>query len=81
MAAPREYEGSARSYSDDEESTANVGGTCTRIIHANGSWEAPSGSDPALWGSKQPAVVLDGSGYAARLVVLPHFGCTLWEEP
>ena len=29
---------------------------------------------------KQPAAVLDGSGYAARLVVLPTFGCALHEE-
>lgn len=28
---------------------------------------------------EEKAIVLDGSGYAARLAVKPDFGCTLWE--
>lgn len=79
MAAPRDDDFPRAS--GPMNGTAWVGGTCTRIIHANGSWEPPSDADPALWGPNQPAVVLDGSGYAARLVVLPTFGCNLWEEP
>lgn len=46
--------------------------TCVRVIHGNAEpfrTEAPD----------VPALVVDGSGYAARLVVLPTFGCVLHE--
>lgn len=51
--------------------------SCVRIIHGNGYGEREDGRhvDPA----KEPAYVVDGSGYAARLCVLPTFGCVLHE--
>jgi hypothetical protein len=49
--------------------------SCARIIHGNGYDFAP-GTNPAT----EPAVVTDGSGYSARLCVLPSFGCVLHEE-
>jgi len=45
--------------------------TCARIVHGNG------GDSPGV--AHELAVVVDGSGYAARLCVLPTFGCALWE--
>ena len=55
---------------DDYEETSHH--NCARIIHGNGSDMSP---DVAL----EPAVVTHGSGYAARLKVLPTFGCILHE--
>jgi len=46
--------------------------TCVRIIHGN-----KDGNDIT---DKTMAAVLDGSGYSARLVVLPSFGCVLHES-
>ena len=48
---------------------------CARIIHGNGS---PDERGPNI--KDEPAMVTDGSGYAARLRVLPTFGCVLHEE-
>lgn len=45
---------------------------CTRIIHGNSGGVTCE----AL---REPAVVTDGSGYAASLRVLPTFGCILHE--
>lgn len=45
---------------------------CARIIHGNDGKRFPTIKD-------EPAVVTDGSGYAARLRVLPTFGCVLHE--
>lgn len=47
--------------------------TCTRIIHGNRDTWDYEGTE------QQPAMVVDGSGYAARLLVLPTFGCVLHE--
>ncbi len=47
--------------------------SCLRIIHGNG---CENDTDPAT----ELAVVTDGSGYAARLCVLPDFGCVLHED-
>lgn len=47
---------------------------CVRIIHGNRNMR-PSNEVFA-----EPAVVTDGSGYAASLCVLPTFGCVLHEE-
>jgi hypothetical protein len=55
------------------DASFNTHRTCTRIIHGN-SWDAPDDAD------KQLALVTDGSGFAARLIVLPTFGCLLHEE-
>jgi hypothetical protein len=44
---------------------------CARIIHGNGHDLMLS---TVL---AEPALVTDGSGYAARLIVLPTFGCAL----
>lgn len=44
--------------------------SCVRIKHGNGGEASPDES----------AVVVDGSGYTARLLVLPTFGCALHEE-
>ncbi len=46
---------------------------CARIIHGNGQQR-----DYRKVNS-EPAIVTDGSGYAARLRVLPSFGCALHE--
>lgn len=46
--------------------------TCTRILHGNGG-------DHEHMVDSEPALVVDGSGYAARLIVLPTFGCNLHE--
>jgi hypothetical protein len=61
--------------------------TCVRIIHGNGSppnypWLGRGDDSPEYDGDarKELAAVLDGSGYAARLVVLPSFGCVLHKE-
>jgi len=50
--------------------------TCARIIHGNS--HAKIDDDQRV--KTEPALVTDGSGYAARLVVLPTFGCVLHEE-
>lgn len=49
---------------------------CARIIHGNdcaSNWTSAARA-------AEPAVVTDGSGYAARLRVLPTFGCVLHEK-
>lgn len=46
---------------------------CARIIHGNDGRPFPAIKD-------EPAIVTDRSGYAARLRVLPTFGCALHEE-
>lgn len=46
--------------------------SCVKIVHGNPSGDTPNEHDLAA--------VLDGSGYAARLVVLPTFGCVLHES-
>jgi hypothetical protein len=67
MAAPRDgYESFAVEETEQH-------GTCTRIIHGN-----PAAVERD-WVLTAPAVVTDGSGYAARLKVLPSFGCVLHE--
>lgn len=50
--------------------------TCVRIIHGNHN----TNEVEKVTSEKQPAVVIDGSGYQARLVVLPSFGCVLHEK-
>lgn len=50
-----------------------VRSTCVRIIHGNLTISNPVPSE------QQPAMVVDGSGYSARLLVLPTFGCILHE--
>lgn len=51
--------------------------TCVRIIHGNSSKAGYVGdAEPT---TAQPAMVVDGSGYSARLLVLPMFGCVLHE--
>jgi hypothetical protein len=70
LAAPR----TSRWDDEEEIEVTYYETTCVRIIHGNrhcGS-AAPS--------KKQPAMVVDGSGYSARLLVLPTFGCVLHEE-
>ena len=49
--------------------------SCVRIIHGN---SCMGDGYPNV--KAEPAVVVDGSGYAARLCVLPTFGCVLHEE-
>ena len=49
--------------------------SCVRIVHGNGRPRPDAPRD-----AMELAAVLDGSGYAARLVVLPSFGCVLHEE-
>jgi hypothetical protein len=57
---------------DPEEESAHH--SCVRIIHGNGDAQRESSTQT------EPALVVDGSGYAARLIVLPTFGCVLHEE-
>lgn len=75
------------------DGTSSGHNTCVRIIHGNScsdhyhpspilmdGTEMEHGFDnDAVQPRKEPAAVLDGSGYAARLVVLPTFGCVLHE--
>jgi hypothetical protein len=44
---------------------------CLRVLHANGSREGEADDDPAI--------VTDGSGYAAAFWTEPTFGCTSFE--
>ena len=50
--------------------------SCVRILHGNGSEHGSLDYNP----QKELAIVVDGSGYAARLKVQPTFGCVLHEE-
>lgn len=59
---------------DEEPDHETEHRSCVRIIHGN----ADSSSETQS--ASEPAVVIDGSGYAARLIVLPTFGCVLHEE-
>lgn len=56
--------------------------TCVRVIFGSGpSYPYPERDEEYVGDPRtEPAAVLDGSGYAARLVVLPSFGCVLHEE-
>lgn len=51
-------------------------GSDTKIIHGN---RYISEFGEAVKRFAEPAVVTDGSGFAARLMVLPTFGCALHE--
>lgn len=57
---------------DDDTVRESAHHRCVRIIHGNGDAAGPQSLT-------EPAVVTDGSGYAASLRVLPTFGCSLWE--
>ena len=56
---------------DDTAETSHH--ACARIIHGNDGRRFPTIRD-------EPAIVTDGSVYAARLRVLPTFGCVLHED-
>lgn len=80
MAASRDGDGltfyvSELDVGEDDGERGSKHATCTRIIHGNG--DAGRGDPLGTIGSI--AVVVDGSGYAARLLVLPTFGCVLHE--
>lgn len=61
-------------YDQDECEMLETGHhSCLRILHGN------SGDVPFGKAKEEPALVTDGSGYAARLCVLPTFGCVLHE--
>lgn len=51
--------------------------SCVRILHGNGGDHDHLELHPDR---EQRAIVVDGSGYAARLLVLPTFGCVLHED-
>lgn len=72
MATSRDDGGLTWFDSDYNEHTSDHA-TCVRVIHGNRG-------DQTDKTAKEPAVVVDGSGYAARLLVLPTFGCVLHEE-
>ncbi len=61
---------------DEDEERSTKHHSCVRIIHGNGDAKYDKGYDGL---SVEPALVTDGSGYAARLIVLPSFGCVLHE--
>jgi hypothetical protein len=46
---------------------------CLRIIHGN-KYDADEET-----AAKEPALMTDGSGYAATFWTLPEFGCSLWQ--
>lgn len=71
--APGGFEDS--DYNDADEWVERVTGHhyCARVIHGN------SGDYAFDRIAAEPAVLTDGSGYAARLRVLPTFGCVLHE--
>ncbi len=58
-------------FDDDCEEHESEHRNCNRIHHGNGTTTRET--------LTEPAVVTDGSGYVARLRVLPTFGCALWE--
>lgn len=72
MAEPR-----GRDFIGDEgqEDRSTEHRSCVRILHGNGDLQF----EPYEKSAREPALVVDGSGYAARLIVLPSFGCTLHE--
>jgi len=72
MAAPRGLE----FYEDNGAEFITGHRSCVRIIHGNGDAKYDRGFAGL---APEPALVTDGSGYAARLIVLPTFGCTLHE--
>lgn len=75
MAEPREdfYAPADVTSNDVDKPTEHA--TCVRIIHGNEDYR-----DEAMRkASREPALVIDGSGYEARLIVLPTFGCVLHE--
>jgi hypothetical protein len=78
MAEKREEVWCDEEDADDSEKVVGfvqrVEHTCVRIIHGNAGDHEGRKLTP-----EQPAAVLDGSGYQARLVVLPTFGCVLHE--
>jgi len=62
------------SWDDDADDMIATGHhACARVIHGNGHRNKKSAAN-------ELAVVTDGSGYAARLQVMPAFGCVLHEE-
>lgn len=74
MAAEREpypYPFKVKTPEDDDRDIGHR--SCVRIIHGNPDFNERG------WAAQEKAAVLDGSGYAARLVVLPTFGCVLHE--
>jgi hypothetical protein len=59
---------------EGDEDVESMHRRCLRILHGN------SGSVPFDTIEHAPALVTDGSGYAASLYTLPTFVCALWEE-
>lgn len=57
----------------DDEERETEHHACARIVHGNDGCRFPHVAN-------EPAIVTDGSGFAARLRVLPSFGCALHEE-
>lgn len=72
MAEPRGLEIFGETEAED---TVTEHRSCVRVIHGNGDSRHEAMSKSA----REPALVIDGSGYAARLIVLPTFGCVLHE--
>lgn len=75
MAEPRgrrfyEYEAETGTEERETEHRSRV-----RILHGNGDLEF----EPYEKSARESALVVDGSGYSARLIVLPTFGCVLHE--
>ncbi len=73
MAPPRDIPALTYYDSDTDTEYNSEHTTCTRILHGNGYTDQKRSIT-------ELACVLDGSGYAARLVVLPDFGCVLHED-
>jgi hypothetical protein len=61
---------------DNDRNVESEHHACARIIHGN---RYISEFGEAVKRFAEPAVVTDGSGFAARLMVLPTFGCALHE--
>jgi hypothetical protein len=75
LGASAEFRPAYREDEGDDEPSPSEHRRCARVIHGN-----DYGDRLERGAEHEPALVTDGSGYSARLIVLPTFGCTLHEE-
>lgn len=67
--------GTRESYDEEGMGTELPHRKCLKVIHGN-----YYASDTEKATAETPAMVCDGSGYAASFWTLPNFGCTAWEK-
>lgn len=81
-AAARGVTGYHGGYDDYGVSVDDAWSSCVKILHGNILIDDPKVPDVTINqydDTALKAVVVDGSGYAARLLVKDDFGCALWE--